>query len=263
MTRYFELFGGIAGSAVAAGWLIVAGVSCGTSDASEGTPAPGADGGVVAEAGSVVDPFCRTRPSLSFCEDFDEADLPGRFSSIEGDRAILSREANADAPSSPNVLVVAPTPSSPNARLAISADMGVKYNLFFLVNVEPGHGRVELASLDDGTYRLDLGLEEDDRWYIEERSGSVDGGTPESRTLVTDVRPEIGTFASVRLDVYVDGDGRGHLRFRSGDDVVFENEPLTFGDGKDKLFPRLYVGARLRGDRAARLMFDSVTLGEE
>lgn len=263
MMGRFKVFGGVVCGGVTAGWLAMASVSCGSSDASEeGGPAAVDDGGV-ADAHRGVDPFCRTRPRLSFCEDFDESDLPGRFSNVEGERSLFAREASADAPSSPNVLVVAPTASSPNARLFIPADMGVKYNLFFMMNVEPGHGRVELAGLDDGTYRLEIGLEEDDRWYVEERSGAVDGGSPETRTLVTDVRPEIGTFASVRLDVYVDGDGLGHLRFRSGDDVVFENEPLTFGDGKDTLYPSLYVGARLRSDGAARVTFDSITLGEE
>lgn len=264
MSRHFETFGRTWGRIAAVCLLVAGNASCG---ATEGSPSPAGDGS--ADAGDAhrgVDPFCRTRPRLSFCEDFDETELPGRFSSIEGERALFSREANADAPSSPNVLVITPTPSSPNARLFIPTDAGVKFNLFFLMNVAPGHGRVELAGLDDGDYHLEIGLEADDRWYVEERSGAVDdadGGAPATRTLVTEVRPEIGTFSSVRLDVYVDGDGLGHLRFRSGDDMVFENEPLTFGGGRDTLLPILYIGARLRGDVASPVMFDSVTLGEE
>jgi hypothetical protein len=139
----------------------------------------------------------------------------------------------------------------------------VKFNFFFFVNVPSGHGRLELAGLDDGAYHLEIGIEENNRWYVEERGTAIDGGAPISRTLPTEVELELNTFSSVRLDVYVDSAGVGHMRFRSGDNVVFANEPLGFGEGKTTLTPRIYVGARLRAGAPSRLSFDSVTLGED
>jgi hypothetical protein len=221
------------------------------------------DGG--AETGSQgADPFCRTRPRLSFCEDFDEADLPGRFTRIEGNAALIKREANEEAPSTPNVMTIAHTASATDARLAIDATQGVKYNLFFLMKIEAGHGRVEIAGFDDGDWHLELGVEEDGHWYIEEHAGAGDGGVaPAPRTIATTVMPTVGSFSSVRFDVYVGGNGLGHMRFRSGASIIFEAEPLTFGGGKATLTPHIYVGSRLRGGAPARLSFDTVTLGEE
>lgn len=223
---------------------------------SNDAPAGGGDAGV--ETAPSSDPFCRTRPRLDFCEDFDEGDLPGRFAGIEGDPAIVLRSTKADAPSPPFVLDVAHTPASSDVRLVFAGGTGVKYNLFFFVKVEPGHGRIDLAGLRDGDYELTLGLEEDDRWYVEERAA---GSAPNHRT--SDVKPTLATFWSVRFDVYVDGDGRGHLRFRSGADTVFLAEPLAFGGNKQTLTPHFYVGARLHGGAPARLSFDNIAVGEE
>jgi hypothetical protein len=245
----------------AASCLFGAGLlACGEDGSSSATsPDAGADTGSAAD-----DPFCRTRPRLAFCEDFDEAaSLPARFSRIEGKPEIVSIEAHPDAPSGPNALRVASTATATDARLVLEADKGVKYNLFFFVRLEPGHGRVEIAGLEDGDYRLALGVEADGKWYVEEHPGPTDGGVPAPRTLATDVAPELSTFSSVRFDVYVDGAGLGHLRFRSGNDVVFLSEPLTFGDGKATLTPTLYVGARIHAGTSPPLWFDSVTLGEE
>ena len=207
-------------------------------------PATSADGGAERDARG-VDPFCRTRPRLSFCEDFDEGPLPGRFVRIEGNPEIVSLAPNTDAPSAPNAVQIAHSPSATDARL------------------EPGHGRLELAGFDDGDYHLEIGVGEDNRWYVEERPGPVDGGTPTTRTLATTVEPELSTFSSVRFDVYVDGAGVGHMRFRSGDSVVFQSEPLTFGDGKTTLTPTIYVGARLRVGAPSSVWLDSVSVGED
>ena len=221
-----------------------------------------ADGG--AESGTRgVDPFCRTRPRLSFCEDFDEATLPGRFVRIDGSPEIVTIEAHPDAPSAPNAIRIAQSATANDARLVLQAAQGVKYNFFFFVRLEPGHGRVELAGFDDGEYHLEIGVGEDNHWYVEERPGATDGGAPMPRTLTTNVEPKLSAFSSVRLDVYVDDAGLGHMRFRSGDDVVFQSEPLTFGHGKATLTPTIYVGARLREGAPSTLWIDSVSLGED
>jgi hypothetical protein len=231
---------------------------------SEGGPAATSGDAGIESGARGVDPFCRTRPRLTFCEDFDEAELPGRFARIEGAAAIVTREAHADAPSAPSVITIAHAPGSTDARLVLPATEGVKYNLFFFVSIQPVHGRVALAGFDDGAWHLEIGLEADGKWYVEEQPGAVpDGGPPVPRTIATQVAPKIGAFASVRFDVYVDGNGLGHMRFRSGGDTVFESEALTFGGGKATITPQIYVGARLRSGALSRLSFDSVTLGED
>lgn len=234
--------------------------SCGDGSPSSSTAA--SDGGV--EGGArVVDPFCRTRPRLTFCEDFDEGALPGRFLRIEGSSEIVTLEAHPDAPSEPNAIRIAHAGAATDARLLLQAAQGVKYNLFFFVRLEPGHGRLELAGFDDGDYHLEIGVEEDNRWYVEERPGPTDGGTPAPRTIATTVGPALSSFSSVRFDVYVDGGGVGHMRFRSGDDVVFQSEPLTFGNGKATITPTIYVGARLRAGAPSTVWLDSVSVGED
>jgi len=234
-------------------------MGCGEDGASS-TPAPD---GAVESGGRGVDPFCRTRPRLTFCEDFDEAPLPGRFLGIEGSPEIVTLEPHPDVPSAPNAIRIAHTTSATDARLVLQAVQGVKYNLFFFVRLEPGHGRLELGGFDDGDYHLELGVEEDGRWYVEERPGPTDGGTPPPRTIATTVGPTVSSFSSVRFDVYVDGAGLGHMRFRSGDDVVFQSEPLTFGNGKTTITPTIYVGARLRAGAPSTVWLDTVSVGED
>ncbi len=237
-------------------------VAC-ADELSSSTVASDGGAGAAVEGGAPVDPFCRTRPRLSFCEDFDESALPGRFVRIEGSSEIVTVEAHPDAPSAPNAIRVAQSATANDARLVLTAAQGVKYNFFFFVRLEPGHGRVEIAGFDDGDYHLEIGVEENNHWYVDERPGPLDGGTPAARTLATDVQPELSTFSSVRLDVYVDGAGLGHMRFRSGDNVVFQSEPLAFGHDKAALAPTIYVGARLRAGAPSTLWFDSVSLGED
>ena len=238
-------------------------VACLLGCSEDGTSStPGQDGGVESGARG-VDPFCRTRPRLTFCEDFDEAALPGRFLGIEGNPEIVTLEPHPDAPSAPNAIRIAHTAAATDARLVLQADEGVKYNLFFFARLEPGHGRLELAGFDDGDIHLEIGVEEDNRWYVQERSGSTDGGAGAPRTIATSVEPALGSFSSVRFDVYVDGAGMGHMRFRSGDDVVFQSEPLTFGNGKATITPTIYVGARLRTGAPSTIWLDSVSVGED
>lgn len=239
--------------------LALACLACGTQEGAPSMPAAPSDAGAAR-----VDPFCATRPRLAFCEDFDEDDLPGRFAAIEGDPALVARAPRSDAPSPPQAITVTHAAGSTDARLVFTAHEGVKFNLFFFLRAEPGHGRVEVAALEDGAYRLELGLTDDDRWYVTEHPGAEDGGAaPPPRTLATEAGPERGTFSSVRLDVYADGAGRGHLRLRSGDLTVYAAEPLAFGEGKAKLRPRVHVGARLLEGAPARVAFDTVTLGED
>ncbi|MBX3232601.1 MAG: hypothetical protein KIT84_16620 [Labilithrix sp.] len=225
---------------------------------SDGTTGTSPDASAPDAGDGRTDPFCRTRPRLSFCEDFDEGELPGRFESIEGSAAIVTRGPRDGAPSAPNVVTIAQTAEATDARLTFSSARGNKFNLFFLVAVAEGHGRLDLAGLDDGDYHLELGVEPDGKWYVEER---IAGGAP--RLVATELGPRRGEFTSVRFDVYVDGAGEGHIRFRSGSDTVFTSEPLSFGDARAELAPRWYVGARLRAGDPSRVAFDTVTLGED
>lgn len=245
---------------VAVGGAFAALGACSSTEASSdaGTVDAG-DGGARG-----VDPFCRTRPRLSFCEDFDEKPLPGAFDAIEGDGTLFSLEARKDAPSEPNVAVLTPKEGSTDARFVTLAKEGIKYNVFFLVRPEPGHGRVDLAGLEDGAYKLVIGIGADDTWYVEETTIAEDGGTtPTTRVLAPTVKLDTSDLAAVRLDVYVDGPGKGHMRFRSGDDVLYETEPLVFPNGKATLTPKVFVGAKRRDGAPTKLALDSVTLGED
>jgi len=237
--------------------LLLGGAAC-----SESSPAPTS---ASADAGARgVDPFCETRPRLSFCEDFDVAALPGAFDAVEGDADLLTLEPRADAPSAPRVVALVPKGARTDARLVTFAKEGIKYNLFFLAQLQRGHGRVDLAGLEDGEYKLVIGLDAADTWYVEETRIDPDGGTsPSTRTLTTKVAVDPNDLTAVRLDVYVDGAGRGHMRFRSGDDLVFEAEPLTFPRGRAALAPKVFVGGKLRDGVMTKLEVDSVTLGED
>ncbi len=239
---------------VGAASLVVCVASCSST-----TTAPQDGGGDGGARG--IDPFCRTRPRLSFCEDFDQKALPGAFDTIEGDATLFSVAPRKDAPSEPNVAVLAPREGSTDARFVTLAKEGLKYNLFFLAQLFPGHGRVDLAGVEDGTYKLVIGLDATDTWYVEETQDV--GSGPTLRVRETKVTVDPNDLTAVRLDVYVDGPGSGHMRFRSGDDVVYENEPLTFSSGKSTLTPKVFVGAKKRDGAATMLVLDSVTLGED
>lgn len=248
-----RILGSLAGAASLA--VLVAACSSTTAAPTDGRVDGGARG---------VDPFCRTRPRLSFCEDFDEKPLPGAFDAVEGDATLLSVESRKDAPSEPHVAVLTPRAGSTDARFVTLAKEGIKYNLFFLAQLFPGHGRVDLAGVEDGAYKLVIGLDAKDIWYVEETRFDQDGGS--SPTLLvreTKVAVDPNDLTSVRLDVYVDGPGVGHMRFRSGDDVVCESEPLAFPSGKATLTPKVFVGETKRDGDASKLVLDSVTLGED
>lgn len=216
--------------------------SASSSSSSSGGASSSGSGGSDDER---VDPFCSTRPRLSFCEDFDDAPLPGRFQSVDGSPAVARHD---DAPSQPNVLAI-----DGDARLSFDAAAGIKFNLFFLVKVASPHGRLELAGFDDGDDHLVLGVEEDGHWFV----------TLGDKKIASPFGPKDNEFSSVRFDVYVDGAGTGHLRFRSGEDMVFEKELVTYTAGKSELKPRWFVGAKLVEGACAQVQFDSVTLGDD
>src|SRR5687767_14198629 len=70
-----------------AAWLPIALFSLLNGACSDSTETP-TDAGAEAETGLSTDPFCRGRPLLPFCEDFDEKPLPGAFAELSSDQSI-------------------------------------------------------------------------------------------------------------------------------------------------------------------------------
>lgn len=218
--------------------------SSASSSSSSGTS--GTSSGSTSGDDERIDPFCSTRPRLSFCEDFDDSALPGRFQSVDGTPSVT--KLLDDAPSVPNVLTI-----DGDARLTFDSAAGIKFNLFFLVKVAATHGRIELAGFDDGTDHFQLGVEATGNWFV----------VLNDKKIATTFAPKAGEFSSVRFDIYVDTAGAGHLRFRSGEDMVFEKELVTYTAGKAELKPRWFVGAKHLEGPASQVQLDSITLGDD
>jgi hypothetical protein len=182
----------------------------GCSDADTTSPAavPGAD------------PFCSTRPKLTFCEDFDAAALPGAFDTREGDAAALTlvEDVAASAPRSLRVSVEA----GEGAALSRAFDAGERLRLFAQLRLEAfGDGEVELGSFSVGDYRIGVGASSDGSFWAVEQHG-VDG----TRTTGEGTLP-LGVWASVRWDVNLHADGTGTALLRFGNDTILESDALT------------------------------------
>jgi hypothetical protein len=199
----------------------------------------GSDGGAGGGGGAAqgVDPFCATRPKLTFCEDFDESELPGRFDGQYAEGCELSSSA-AQSSSPPRALLVscAGTTQSP-ARGGVYAevDSAGKLRWFGQVHVEslPSVGQSDLGAfeLSGVGYRAAFGVDADGRYYVRETRGG------ESTTTTGELAVRVGVWSSVRWDVDLETEGPSTGWLRIGNDTAVSIGELAPPAG--------HVGARV------------------
>lgn len=235
--------------------VAVAVLGCG-DDTSSG--AGGAGGGTSGEGGARpgVDPFCATRPVLEFCEDFDEAALPGRFTEQRAEGATLALD-ETDPASPPHALRVTADGGPATGIVAGAFEAGSRYRLFFQLRIDalPAEGEATIGAhaIDaSGTsYRVGFGVDASGAPFLDEVLGDE-----VTRTEGTAPLP-LGRWVSVRLDVDLLGDGTGTATLRFGNDIVATTDALA--PPADEAAPSVSLGLVTTGGTwVAR--FDNVTI---
>lgn len=220
-----------------------------SDDATPASPAAAPDAST--DAPLTTDPFCKGRPLLPFCEDFDENALPGKFAEIAGDQALLKVVDDTTAPSPPKVLAVSANAAASVWLRAPRGPRRDKANAFFRVRVDRLDADVDLAAFaDEGGHRVTMVVTKDGDVGV--RVIDTEAGGPTLRTSA--VKIETGVWTSIRWDVrFVDGNAR--TRLRVGAATAFDAEPIGLA-GTDAA-ERLEIGAE--SSAAVTLAFDSVT----
>lgn len=227
----------------------------GCSSASDDAGTGGAGGSAV-----VVDPFCATRPKLTFCEDFDTAPLPGAFAEqvVEG-TATLTLEETAASPAFGLRVVAGGSDAAPATGVVKHTfDPGERLRLFAQVYVPEGTGQageVEVGAFERSPsgYRIGFVLLADGTFAAVERRSA----TEVVRTPAQGALPR-GVWVSMRWDVNLYADGSGTALLRFGNDTILQIDtlapPVSTTDR-----PTAVLGlARATGAWEAR--FDNVTV---
>lgn len=217
---------------------------------SESTSAsPAADAGN--DAPLTTDPFCKGRPLLPFCEDFDDRAIPGAFAEAAGDQALLKIADDPTAPSPPKVLSISSTGAGSVWLRTPRAPRSAKANAFFRVRIEKLDADVDLGAFaEEGGHRFSMVVTKDGTVGV--RVVDPEAGGPVLRLSTVKIEPN--TWASVRWDLrFVEGNAR--TRLRVGAATAFDAEPIGL-QGTDAV-ERLEVGAEAAG--AVAVSFDSVT----
>lgn len=198
------------------------GTACGDGDAPD-------DAAASSGATPGVDPFCATRPVLTFCEDFDERPLPGAFaaSTVEGSATLaVDGEATASPPSS----MLASIGVGPGTG-TLHADFEPSRKLRFFgqlhIDALPAGGEdVRVASFSfetlDVPYEVGFGFDAGGKGFVYQARAGV-----EELRAETEVTLPAADFVSVRLNADFAEDGTGKLALRFGEDVVAESSALT------------------------------------
>jgi hypothetical protein len=222
-------------------------VACEDGSTPSSPASPASDAGT--DAPLTTDPFCKGRPLLPFCEDFDDRALPGAFAEIGGEASLLEVTDDPSAPSPPKILAIhgagsvwLRTPRAPRSA---------KANAFFRLRIEKLDGDVDVAAFaEEGGHRFSMVLTKDGTVGV--RVIDPEAGGPVLRTSSVKIEPN--TWASVRWDIrFVEGSARTRLRIGSA--TAFDAEPIGL-QGTDAL-ERLEIGAEAAS--AVTLWFDSVT----
>lgn len=218
-----------------------------SSESTQTTSAPDAS----TDAPITTDPFCKGRPLLPFCEDFDDRALPGAFAEIGGDQTLLKVAEDSTAPSPPKILTVSSTGAASVWLRTPRAARSAKANAFFRVRIEKLDADVDLGAFaEEGGHRFTFVVTKDG--FVGVRVIDPEAGGPVLRTST--VKMETGAWASIRWDIrFVEGAAR--TRLRVGSATAFDAEPIGLS-GSDAA-ERLEVGAEAAG--AVTLSFDSVT----
>jgi len=208
-----------------------------------------------------VDPFCATRPVLGFCEDFDEAPLPGAFAESTADGATLAVDG-AESASPPSSLLVAMQGGAASGTLFADFEPSRKLRFFGQLHIDAvpeGSGDVRVASFSyeslDVPYEVGFGFDASGKGFVYQARAGVE----EVRAGGEVALPE-KPWVSVRLNVDFAEDGTGKVALRFGEDVVAESAALT--PPAAELGARATVG--LRGDSGVwQVRFDNLTVETE
>jgi hypothetical protein len=206
---------------------------------------------------AIPDPFCRERPRIPFCEDFDEAPLPGVFDSVLGEGASLVID-DRDSASGPSSLLASAS-STGRAAIVRRFEAGYKFRVFLQARIDAlptGDTAAELVVLDldaDGapSYRVALGYRGGDgTWFVSELRDEVRTELPASGPL------PLGHWVSVRFDyeVLATGEARMHVRF--GNDSVVD---ALLTPPAPEAIPTLAIGLDATGSGPWQARFDNVT----
>ena len=218
-----------------------------SSESTQATSAPDAS----TDAPITTDPFCKGRPLLPFCEDFDDRALPGAFAAIGGDQALLKVADDRAAPSPPKILTIQRAGAASVWLRTPRAPRSAKANAFFRVRIEKLDADVDLGAFaEEGGHRFTMVVTKDGTVGV--RVIDPEAGGPVLR--MSTVKMETGAWASIRWDIrFVEGSAR--TRLRVGSATAFDAEAIGLA-GSDAA-ERLEVGAEATG--AVTLSFDSVT----
>lgn len=241
---------------IALGLAMLASAACGDGGETGAGGGSGATGSGGAAPG--VDPFCATRPVLEFCEDFDEAPLPGRFAETREDGAILTID-EVEPASPPASLLAATVGEAPGtAELVGTFEAGSRWRLFLQSRMDalPGEG-VEAVlgtyafEAPDGPYVVSYGVRGSGLWFVREERGGT------ARDVEATVPVTLERWISVRLDVDLLEDGTGTATLRSGNDAVVTVDDLV--PPTDEAAPTVRLGISSTGGAWA-VRFDNVTV---
>lgn len=201
------------------------------------------------------DPFCRERPRLPFCEDFDEAPLPGVFDEVlaDGGGTVVADESDS---ASGAAAMRARVPSTGVAMIRHRDALGWKYRVFLQARIDalPSEGEAELIAftLDaDGAddYRIAL-VTRAGQWFVVETREGVRTEWPGS------VAFPLGRWVSTRFDyeVLATGEARVHVRFGNDSTVNVTTSPPA-----SEAVPTIDIGVRASGGGPWDARFDNVT----
>ncbi len=230
---------------------------------SDSTESP-VDAGADAEEAGPTDPFCKGRPLLPFCEDFDEKPLPGAFAELSADPSIdVTIADDESAPSAPKIVTFTKRDGAAGSSFLRTprAPRGPKANGFFRVRVDAIGTEIEIAAFDqDDGHRLALVITSDGSVGLRESPVSTaDGGAPDGKHSST-VKIEAKTWTSIRWDIrFIDNVAR--TRLRVGSATAFDGEP--FGLTGIDAATRFSIGSGVASTSAVSASFDSITFASD
>ncbi len=208
-----------------------------------------------------AEPFCDTRPRLSFCEDFSAGELPGVFTRrVELGGGALRVDQGAPASEPHALLAVAPDGAGlRQAWLEAEFEQGPQLRIFSQLRLDAlpseGAGEVRLIAFhfQDADYTLAAGVTAvGEVFTVEEQGGAV------VSRQVGERRFELGVWTSVRFDVDVPGDGTGLVFLRLGADTVVRTTditpPATLGSASARF------GLSAEGEAGWQVRYDNLTV---
>jgi hypothetical protein len=195
----------------------------------------------------VEETFCRGRPLLTFCEDFDSSNYPGSLLAAPGAmNGTFEFVQDALAPTRPSVLRVRGT----SAWLRTKAiPQGGRVNALLMVRLASAVPHAFAAFVFSGGLRVTLGVSAEGKLTMTEDSAKG--------PFVTVAEPLVATqdWVSVRWDLRSE-DNQVFARLRVDDSPIFERKPLASAKSLEGQ-AALEIG--VSASSSIELRFDTVT----